>query len=329
MHPLPESLRPTAERLFADRLELAERFVELLAEQGPERGLIGPREVDRLWERHLLNCALMVDAIDALDHPATTLADVGSGAGLPGVVIAIARPDLQVTLIEMASVLQDSGIGHISIWDSHRVIASDVGTGLREADIGTIRSLATAAVLNPKHQRPRIHPAGSVRQPPLTTLATVHITLGRWDTATIRQAKELKHPYLPVVIRDDEIDVGPWVAHKAAACPLCLDNTSVDTDIHNQRDISALDGRTGGIETVAGAHLVAGLIATEILSMVDSQHLRHRVPMTKYGMVPGVNLNTFTRIHLANGWIQTFEVSPLRDCCAAAQELKIASTSAP
>ena len=100
MHPLPESLRPTAERLFAGRLELAERFVELLAEQGPERGLIGPREVDRLWERHLLNCALMVDAIDALDHPATTLADVGSGAGLPGVVIAIARPDLQVTLIE-------------------------------------------------------------------------------------------------------------------------------------------------------------------------------------------------------------------------------------
>ena len=233
------------------------------------------------------------------------------------------------TGVALASVLQDSGIGHISIWDSHRVIASDVGTGLREADIGTIRSLATAAVLNPKHQRPRIHPAGSVRQPPLTTLATVHITLGRWDTATIRQAKELKHPYLPVVIRDDEIDVGPWVAHKAAACPLCLDNTSVDTDIHNQRDISALDGRTGGIETVAGAHLVAGLIATEILSMVDSQHLRHRVPMTKYGMVPGVNLNTFTRIHLANGWIQTFEVSPLRDCCAAAQELKIASTSAP
>ncbi|MGP9536714.1 16S rRNA (guanine(527)-N(7))-methyltransferase RsmG [Brachybacterium sp. AOP43-C2-M15] len=98
MHPLPPSLRTTAERLFpAERLELAERFAVLLAEQGPERGLIGPREVDRLWERHLLNCALMVDAIDP---SAATLADVGSGAGLPGVVIAIARPELQVTLIE-------------------------------------------------------------------------------------------------------------------------------------------------------------------------------------------------------------------------------------
>ena len=100
MHPLPESLRPTAERLFSDRLELAERFVAMLAEQGPERGLIGPREVDRLWERHLLNCALMVDAIEAAAPEAATLADVGSGAGLPGVVIAIARPDIEVTLIE-------------------------------------------------------------------------------------------------------------------------------------------------------------------------------------------------------------------------------------
>ena len=97
MTTLPAPLRPTAERLLGDRLELAERFVALLAEQGPERGLIGPREVERLWERHLLNCALMVDAIE----PGTrTLADVGSGAGLPGVVIAIARPELQVTLIE-------------------------------------------------------------------------------------------------------------------------------------------------------------------------------------------------------------------------------------
>ena len=73
MQPLPESLRPTAERLFAERLELAERFVALLADQGPERGLIGPREVDRLWERHLLNCALMVDAID----PSASTLEIG------------------------------------------------------------------------------------------------------------------------------------------------------------------------------------------------------------------------------------------------------------
>ena len=100
MQTLPAPLRPTAERLFGERLDLAERFVSLLAEQGPERGLIGPREVERLWERHLLNCAFMADAIDDAAPGARTLADVGSGAGLPGVVIAIARPDIEVTLIE-------------------------------------------------------------------------------------------------------------------------------------------------------------------------------------------------------------------------------------
>ncbi|UQN28713.1 16S rRNA (guanine(527)-N(7))-methyltransferase RsmG [Brachybacterium kimchii] len=94
---LPEHLRPVAERLLGDRLGLAERFVGMLATDGLERGLIGPREVDRLWERHLVNCALLADAID---EGTRTLADVGSGAGLPGVVLAIARPDLRITLIE-------------------------------------------------------------------------------------------------------------------------------------------------------------------------------------------------------------------------------------
>lgn len=94
---IPSNLREPAERLFADRLDLARAFARLLATHGVERGLIGPKEVDRLWERHLLNCALVADVID---EDARTLADIGSGAGLPGIVLAIARPDLDVTLIE-------------------------------------------------------------------------------------------------------------------------------------------------------------------------------------------------------------------------------------
>lgn len=95
--PIPEQLRSLAERLFGQRLPLAEEYARMLAAAGPERGLIGPREVERLWERHILNSALLVDAIGP---EVRTLADVGSGAGLPGVLVAIARPELRVTLIE-------------------------------------------------------------------------------------------------------------------------------------------------------------------------------------------------------------------------------------
>jgi len=79
-----------------DRLPLAERYAELLATEGVVRGLIGPREAPRLWERHLLNCAVLAELVP----PAASVADVGSGAGLPGVVLAIARTDLRVTLVE-------------------------------------------------------------------------------------------------------------------------------------------------------------------------------------------------------------------------------------
>jgi 16S rRNA (guanine527-N7)-methyltransferase len=77
-------------------LPLAERYVKLLATAGVERGLIGPREAPRLWDRHLLNSIAVASAI----RPDATVADLGSGAGLPGLVLAIGRPDLSVTLVE-------------------------------------------------------------------------------------------------------------------------------------------------------------------------------------------------------------------------------------
>jgi 16S rRNA (guanine527-N7)-methyltransferase len=85
-----------AQGVFSQSLSLAERYASLLATDGVVRGLIGPREVPRLWERHLLNCALLGDAIGA----GVDVCDIGSGAGLPGLVLAIRRPDLAVTLVE-------------------------------------------------------------------------------------------------------------------------------------------------------------------------------------------------------------------------------------
>lgn len=81
--------------LFGDRLELARRFTANLAEQGEERGLIGPLELPRLWTRHILNCAVVAPLL----RPGV-VGDVGSGAGLPGLVLAIARPDVSFVLIE-------------------------------------------------------------------------------------------------------------------------------------------------------------------------------------------------------------------------------------
>ena len=95
---LPET-PPAATAVFGERLALAEHFVAILADTGISHGLIGPRETPRLWDRHVLNCAVVHEAIPRLDATQQVI-DVGSGAGLPGLTLAIARPDLHLHLVE-------------------------------------------------------------------------------------------------------------------------------------------------------------------------------------------------------------------------------------
>ena len=92
----PAGLAAVAATVFGDRLPVAIRYAELLVTAGVERGLIGPREAPRLWERHLLNCAVVEELFPA----DATVVDVGSGAGLPGIVLGVVRPDLRITLLE-------------------------------------------------------------------------------------------------------------------------------------------------------------------------------------------------------------------------------------
>ncbi|RAU96674.1 16S rRNA (guanine(527)-N(7))-methyltransferase RsmG [Mycolicibacter senuensis] len=87
---------PAAADVFGEGFSTARRYAELLAGPGVEWGLLGPREVERIWERHLLNCAAVAELLEAGER----VADIGSGAGLPGIVLAIVRPDLQLVLVE-------------------------------------------------------------------------------------------------------------------------------------------------------------------------------------------------------------------------------------
>jgi 16S rRNA (guanine527-N7)-methyltransferase len=116
-----EPLAPPAEveLIFGRRIDLANRYIEHLATTGVDHGLIGPREVPRIWTRHVVNCALLADVIPQ----GSEVIDVGSGAGLPGLVLAIRRPDLRVTLIEpllrrvawLSRVSDDLGLGSVRV----------------------------------------------------------------------------------------------------------------------------------------------------------------------------------------------------------------------
>ncbi|RFU86459.1 16S rRNA (guanine(527)-N(7))-methyltransferase RsmG [Streptomyces triticagri] len=113
--PAPE----VARAVFGERFPDVVRYAELLADAGVRRGLIGPREVPRLWERHLLNCAVLSEVVPE----GVTVCDVGSGAGLPGIPLALVRPDLKITLLEpllrrtnfLNEVVELLGLEHVTV----------------------------------------------------------------------------------------------------------------------------------------------------------------------------------------------------------------------
>jgi 16S rRNA (guanine527-N7)-methyltransferase len=133
---------PAAREIFGPVLPLAERYAHLLAGPGVERGLLGPAEAARVWDRHLLNCAVVAELVPA----PCSLVDLGSGAGLPGIVLAMLLPDVDVTLLEpvarraafLEDCVSDLGLGNAVM---RRGRAEDMA-GQITADVVIARAVA-------------------------------------------------------------------------------------------------------------------------------------------------------------------------------------------
>ena len=138
-----------ADTVFGARLDLAERYVALLADTGISHGLMGPREAPRLWDRHVLNSAVVADLFDSGE-----VADIGSGAGLPGIPLAIARPDLTFALVEplgrrtawLESTIDTLGLDNVtvhrgraeSLWGARRFAAVTARAVARTGDLARV-----------------------------------------------------------------------------------------------------------------------------------------------------------------------------------------------
>jgi len=159
-HPAGEPEPEAAELLFGHSLPIARQFYEDLLTYGEELGLIGPREIERLWTRHIINSAVLSPLI-----PEGTLADVGSGAGFPGLVVAIMRPDVQVTLIEpmerralwLADEAERLGLKNVEVL---RARAEDVPKS-RTFNVVTARAVSALKKLVPM-TRPLVAPGGQM-----------------------------------------------------------------------------------------------------------------------------------------------------------------------
>lgn len=144
---LAHDLRSAAQTVFGNQLPRAQRFAAWLNGPGIERGLLGPRESQRIWPRHVLNCAVLSELIG----DGESVVDVGSGAGLPGVTLALARPHNEVILLEpllrranfLAEVVADLELGNVTLLRS------------RAEDVGLQASVVTSRALAPLHRLAR------------------------------------------------------------------------------------------------------------------------------------------------------------------------------
>jgi 16S rRNA (guanine527-N7)-methyltransferase len=200
--PAPEQAR----EVFGDRFEDAVRYAELLAEAGVQRGLIGPREVPRLWERHLLNCAVLSEVVPE----GVTVCDVGSGAGLPGIPLALVRDDIKITLLEpllrrtnfLTEVVELLGLDHVTVM---RGRAEEVMGTLPAVHVVTARAvapldrLATWGIPLLRPYGEMLALKGDTAEEELKSAATALSKLGAVETSILHVGEGIVDPLSTVV----------------------------------------------------------------------------------------------------------------------------------
>lgn len=205
---------PVLAQRWPDAVDGLTRYAALLAEVGVARGLLGPREVPRLWSRHLLNCAVVADAVPA----AAQVVDVGSGAGLPGLVLALVRPDCQVTLLEpllRRATFLGEAVEELGVGDRVAVVRARAEDATpNAADVVTARAVAPLDRLL-GWCLPLVRPGGIVLalkgEQAAVELAAAADVLSRWhiDDAGVREvgADIVTPPTTLVVVRRPDTPV--------------------------------------------------------------------------------------------------------------------------
>jgi 16S rRNA (guanine527-N7)-methyltransferase len=192
--------------VFGDRFDDAVRYAELLADAGVQRGLIGPREVPRLWERHLLNCAVLSEVVP----DGVTVCDVGSGAGLPGIPLALVREDIKITLLEpllrrtnfLNEVVELLGLDHVTVV---RGRAEEVMGTLPPVHVVTARAvaplerLATWGIPLLRPYGEMLALKGDTAEEELKSAATVLSKLGAVETSILHVGEGVVDPLSTVV----------------------------------------------------------------------------------------------------------------------------------
>jgi hypothetical protein len=204
--------------------------------------------------------------------------------------------------VVVARCLAAAGIGRLALWDCAEVGAGDLGTGYLPADLGRIRPVALARRIDDVGLDPVILPLTAPTRPGPGGDATVMVTRGAVDLEAVALARAADHPLLPVVVRDDDVLVGPWCAPGVVGCPLCWDLAAAATDPLRSARTDALLAAGAGREDVTLASAAGSLAARQLLQWIDT------------GTVTD---GAMLHLQAGSGRVDTLTVPPHRACACA------------